>query len=86
MSRFGESQYLPLGCVLVGLGAASSPAFAQARTESVYNGRRILIPDSSIPRPDAITPITSLSTPTSEPKRPASGVETPGSLACVYQL
>ena len=66
------------------LGLAAS-AFAQ-RTESVWNGHKIIIPDSSIPQPgrhhtnyffvdsDKFTP------------QPPPGYETPASLACVYQL
>jgi kumamolisin len=62
-----------------------SPAFAQ-RIESVFNGHRIIIPESSVPQPgrhhtnyffvDSDVPQSG----------PPSGVETPGSLACVYQL
>lgn len=69
------------------LGAASSLASAQTRTESVFNGHRIIIPESSVPQPgrhhtnyffvDSDVPNTN---------GPPSGVETPGSLACVYQL
>ena len=33
------------------LGMAFSPASAQTRTESVFNGHRIIIPESSIPQP-----------------------------------
>ncbi len=68
----------------------SSPAFAQRtsaqRSEAVFNGHRIIIPESSIPQPgrhhtnyffvDSDAPQTG----------PPSGVETPGSLACVYEL
>jgi kumamolisin len=65
--------------------AAASPAFAQS-IESTYNGHRIIIPEASIPQPgrhhtnyffvdsDQATPA------------PPPGLETPGSIACVYQL
>ena len=88
MSRFWGISVLAVGAAfLVGLGAASSPAFAQARTESVYNGRRILIPDSSIPRPGRHhTNYFFVDTDVPNQSGPPSGVETPGSLACVYQL
>ena len=67
------------------LGLATSPAFAQ-RTVSVFNGHRIIIPASSVPQPgrhhtnyffvDSDVPADS----------PPPGVETPGSVACVYKL
>ena len=66
------------------IGGISSPASAQGRTESTFNGHRIIYPQSSIPQPgrhhtnyffvDSDTPQSG----------PPSGVETPGSLACVY--
>jgi kumamolisin len=80
----------PIISLLFGLAIAlflslTSPAFAQ-RTESVFNGHRIIIPQSSIAQPgrhhtnyffvDSDAPQTG----------PPSGVETPGSVACVYQL
>lgn len=67
------------------LTEASIPTFAQSR-EGVFNGHRIIIPESSIPQigrhhtnyffvdSDQPTP------------QPPPGVETPGSVACVYQL
>jgi len=64
----------------------SARVFAQGRVEAVFNGHRIIYPESSIPQPgrhhtnyfyvDSDVPATA----------PPSGVETPGSLACVYQL
>ena len=33
------------------LPGLSSPASAQARTEGVFNGHKIIIPESSVPRP-----------------------------------
>jgi subtilase family serine protease len=67
------------------LGIASSPVLAQ-RTESVFNGHRIIIPASSIPQSgrhhtnyffvDSDIPAAV----------PPPGVETPGSVACVYEL
>jgi kumamolisin len=68
------------------LASTSSPASAQGRVEGVFNGHRIIYPQSSIPQMgrhhtnyffvDSDIPQSS----------PPSGVETPGSLACVYQL
>jgi kumamolisin len=69
------------------LGVASSPASAQTRTESVFNGHRIIIPESSIPQPGRHhTNYFFVDSDAPNPNGPPSGVETPGSLACVYQL
>jgi subtilase family serine protease len=77
---------LTMVAVVLFAGAALSPAAAQTRYETVYNGHRIIYPESSIPWPgrhhtnyffvdsDKLAP------------QPPSGVETPGSLACVYKL
>ncbi|MGB8013443.1 MAG: S8 family serine peptidase [Terriglobales bacterium] len=68
------------------LGLASSPAFAQ-RTESVFNGHRIIIPESNIPQPGRHhTNYFFVDSDQPNAGSPPSGVETPGSLACVYQL
>ena len=77
---------LTMVAVVLFAGAALCPASAQTRYESVYNGHRIIYPESSIPWPgrhhtnyffvdsDQLTP------------QPPSGAETPGSVACVYKL
>ena len=68
------------------LGLALSSAVAQ-RTESVFNGHKIIIPDSSIPRPGRHhTNYFFVDSDRPQAGGPPSGVETPGSLACVYQL
>jgi kumamolisin len=74
---------LALACFL---GAASSPAFAQARIESVYNGHRIIIPESSISQPGRHHTNYFFVDSDQPSSGPPSGVETPGSIACVYQL
>ncbi len=79
---FGVSAFA-LACVL---GTASSPAFAQARVESVYNGHRIIIPESSIPQPGRNHTNYFFVDSDRPSPAPPTGVETPGSLACVYQL
>ena len=69
------------------LGVAISPAAAQTRTESVFNGHRIIIPESSIPKPVRHhTNYFFVDSDIPNPNGPPSGAETPGSLACVYQL
>ena len=84
---FGVSKIA--GVVTIGvlfLGVALPSAAAQARIESLFNGHRIIYPQSSIPQPgrhhtnyffvDSDKPAVA----------PSAGDETPGSLACVYQL
>lgn len=63
----------------------ASQAFTQSR-EGVFNGHRIITPESSIPqvgRHHTNYFFVDSDQPTAQP---SSGVETPGSLACVYQL
>src|SRR5271165_2610497 len=77
-----------VGCVSIALAFLLSVASSYAqRIESTFNGRRIIIPQSSLPQPgrhhtnyffvDSDVPNTS---------GPPSNVETPASLACVYHL
>ena len=72
--------------VVLFAGAALSPAFAQTRFESVYNGHRIIYPGSSIPIPGR--PHTNYFFVDSDKGTPIPNPrdETPGSLACVYKL
>ena len=90
MKRFFGISAIVVGFALFvgfGLGVASVPAFAQTRTESVFNGHRIIIPDSSIPRPGRHhTNYFFVDTDIPNASGPPKGVETPGSVACVYKL
>lgn len=72
--------------VAVFVGMAASPATAQKRVEGVFNGHRIIYPASSIPVPGR--PHTNYFFVDSDQPQsgPPSGVETPGTIACVYQL
>jgi len=72
--------------VILFASAALSPASAQTRYESVYNGHRIIYPASSIPVPGR--PHTNyFFVDSDQPKpNPDPGDETPGSVACVYKL
>ena len=73
--------------IALSLAVLCSPAAAQARQVSVFNGHTIIYPASSIPVAgrhhtnyffvDSDSPSLS---------GPPAGAETPGSLACVYQL
>jgi len=77
-----------IGLIEVALfpGIACSPAIAQ-RTESVFNGHRIIIPESSIPQPGRHhTNYFFVDSDVPDQSGPPSGVETPGSVACVYEL
>jgi kumamolisin len=68
-------------------GVVCSSAFAQNRIESVFNGHRIIYPESSIPQPGRIhTNYFFVDSDVPSPNGPPAGTETPGSLACVYQL
>src|SRR5580658_10392135 len=80
-------RFLPISMlvVVVALGLASSPASAQS-TESVFNGHRIIIPQSSIPQPGRHHTNYFLVDSDQPSSGPPAGVETPGSVACVYQL
>jgi subtilase family serine protease len=72
--------------VAILLGVASSPASAQTRVESVFNGHRIIYPQSSIPQPGRHhTNYFFVDSDQPQPQ-PPPGNETPGSLACVYEL
>ncbi len=68
------------------LGLCVSPGFAQIVNGAIVNGQKIIVPESSIPRPGRATTnyfIVGSRTPSSGPP---PGVETPGSIACVYKL
>jgi kumamolisin len=66
---------------------AVSPVAAQGRIESVFNGHRIIYPQSSIPQAGRHhTNYFYVDSDVPNPNGPGSGDETPASLACVYQL
>ena len=72
--------------VAVFVGLAASPAAAQQRVEGVFNGHRIIYPASSIPQAGRHHTNYFFVDSDGPQDGPGSGVETPGSLACVYQL
>ena len=72
--------------VAVFVGLAASPAAAQQRVEGVFNGHRIIYPASSIPHAGRHHTNYFFVDSDQPQGGPGSGVETPGSLACVYQL
>ena len=71
-----------VACFLI---AVSSPASAQ-RIESVFNGHRIIYPESSIPQPGRLHTNYFFVNSDQPASQPNPGDETPGSIACVYQL
>jgi kumamolisin len=79
------------GAMTVGVAlflyVSASPAAAQGRVESVFNGHRIIYPQSSIPQPGRHhTNYFFVDSDQPNPNGPSSADETPASLACVYQL
>ena len=69
------------------LGGPLSPVYAQTLNDFAFEGHRIVVPDSSIPRPGRIHTNYFLVDPDSwNPDQPPPGNETPASLACVYKL
>ena len=77
---------LAMVAVVVFAGAALCPASAQTRYESVYNGHRIIYPESSIPVPGRMHTNYFFVDSDQMSSAPPSNVETPGSVACVYKL
>jgi len=74
-----------IALVALSTGAYLSPAFAQV-DGSFVNGKKITVPQSSIPRPGHIHTNYFRVGPTEPQAGPPAGAETPGSVACVYQL
>jgi subtilase family serine protease len=85
MKRFSSSLMVAaFGLTIICL--LGSSAFAQS-VESTYNGHRIIIPQSSIPEQGRHhTNYFYVDSDQPSPSGPPPGVETPGSIACVYQL
>jgi len=89
MKRFtAVSRFVGLAIVGVAVFAAlaASPAAAQQRVEGVFNGHRIIYPASSIPQAGHHHTNYFFVDSDKPQGGPGSGVETPGSIACVYQL
>ncbi len=75
-----------MSVLAAGLFVGMSASSAHAQVESVFNGHRIIWPASSIPQAGRHHTNYFLVDSTKAAPQPPSGVETPGSLACVYQL
>ncbi len=72
--------------VAVFVGTATTPAAAQQRVVGVFNGHRIIYPASSMPRAGHHHTNYFFVDSDKPQGGPPSGVESPGSVACVYQL
>jgi len=88
MKRFPQAFTIPavtVFAVALFLAATAAPVAAQ-RVEGVFNGHRIIYPESSIPQAGRHHTNYFFVDSDQPAPQPPSGVETPGSLACVYQL
>jgi kumamolisin len=79
---------LMIAGVALSLGAYLLPGRVQAADDATINGFRIVVPESSIPRPGRIHTNYFFAVPEvpNTTGGPPPGTETPGSLACVYKL
>jgi subtilase family serine protease len=84
--RISTAAAASAGIMFLFLLAICSPAYAQERIEGVFNGHRIIYPQSSIPHSGQHHTNYFFVDSDKPAQGPPSGVETPGSLACVYQL
>jgi kumamolisin len=86
MKRFFGISTIAVGVALF-FGMVAWPASAQGRYETVWNGHRIIYPESSLPVPGRHhTNYFFVDSDVPNPNGPSPGDETPSSLACVYQL
>ena len=73
--------------VVLSLGGSVSPLQAQTINQAEINGHKIIVPESSIPRPGRIhTNYFIVQSDNPNPAGPPPDAETPASLACVYHL
>jgi kumamolisin len=72
--------------IAVLLGGYLAPGSAQDRGLLTWNGKKIIIPESSVPHPGRISTNYFFVGSRERTPQPPPGVETPGSVACVYQL
>src|ERR1700691_5609019 len=87
--RFSMKRYFAIFVivgVVVSLGAYLSSSSAQQQQTGTFHGRKIIFPESSIPRPGHIHTIYYIVGSREFAPQPPSDAETPASLACVYQL
>jgi kumamolisin len=77
---------LVIAGITFSLGTYFSSGSAQEQQYGTFRGHKIIIPDSSIPRPGRINTNYFFVDSKEFTPQPPPGNETPGSLACVYQL
>jgi len=63
-----------------------APCFGQGFVSTTLDGRKMIVPESSIPRPGRINTSYFIVGSTVPSAGPPPGAETPGSIACVYKL
>jgi kumamolisin len=86
MKRFVKASSIPAMMALaLFFTMTSAPASAQS-VEGIFNGHKIIIPESSIPQPGRHHTNYFFVDSDQGAPNPPSGVETPGSVACVYKL
>jgi kumamolisin len=72
--------------VIVSLGAYLSSSSVPEQQTGTFHGRKIIFPESSIPHPGRINTNYFIVGSKEFTPQPPSDAETPGSVACVYQL
>jgi subtilase family serine protease len=75
-----------MGGMALAFGPFLAPSFGQGVEGSSVNGKRIFIPESSIPRPGRINTNYFIVGSDYPAPQPPPDAETPASLACVYEL
>jgi subtilase family serine protease len=78
---------LAMAAIALSFGPCVSSSFGQGLQSGILNGKKITIPQSSIPHQGQISTNYFIVGPTDfKAPQPPPGAETPGSVACVYQL
>lgn len=77
---------LAMAGIAFSFGPCVSPSFGQGLQSGFVNGKKITIPESSIPRPGRINTNYFIVGSDMHMSLPPQDAETPGSVACVYQL
>jgi len=87
MTRFPRMpRIFAVTIAMVGITFAMAVSAAAQKQEAVFNGHRIIYPASNIPQPGRHHTNYFYVDSDRPAPQPPSGVETPGSVACVYQL
>lgn len=83
---FSASTIFPIALFAIAVFVALSNVASAQNVETVFNGHRIIYPASSIPQPGRHHTNYFFVDSDKAAPQPPSGVETPGSVACVYKL